>query len=158
MKGFIVLELMFVVAIIAALSIMATPTYLYYLKQAMIAEANTLAPNIQKEVVDYFNFTGKFPKNNQELAFPESKKLNGHYVKSTNIENGAIHFYFDSNGISGYLSFRPTFAIHLSLTTSPTVSTVNWLCGYMKSKENWFVQGENKTNLPPLYLPNVCRG
>jgi Tfp pilus assembly protein PilE len=158
MKGFIVLELMFVIAIISVLSIMTIPTYSFYLKQAMIVEASALAPPIQKEVVDYFHFTGKFPKYNQELAFDKSSKLAGHYVKNINVENGAIHFYFDSNGISGYLSFRPSFKIHDPLTNSPTVTTINWLCGYMKQPENWYIQGENKTNLPSLYLPNVCRG
>jgi type IV pilus assembly protein PilA len=158
MKGFVVIEIMFVVAIIGVLSIMATPTYLYYLKQAMIVEASTLAPFIQKEVIDYFHFTGKFPKNNQELAFDKTSKLSGSYVKNINVENGAIHFYFDSNGISGYLSFLPSFKIHDPLTTSPTISTINWLCGYMKQPEDWYIQGENKTNLPPLYLPNICRG
>lgn len=158
MKGFVVIELMFVVAIIAVLSLIATPTYIYYLKQAMVAEASILAPPIQKEVLDYFHFTGKFPQNNQSLSFGKSAKLAGHYVKNINVENGAIHFYFDSNGISGYLSFRPSFKIHDPLTTSPTTTTISWLCGYMKQPENWYIQGENKTNLPPLYLPNICRG
>jgi type IV pilus assembly protein PilA len=158
MKGFFVIELMFVVAIISVLSVMAIPTFSNYLKQAMIVEANTLVPSIQKEVLDYFHFMGKFPKNNQVLAFDKTTKLSGSYVKKIEVENGAIHFYFDSNGILGYLSFRPSFKIHDPLTNSPIITTIHWLCGYMKQPENWYIQGENKTNLPPFYLPNICRG
>jgi type IV pilus assembly protein PilA len=37
------------------------------------------------------------------------------------------------------------------------VVPVTWVCGYATAPEKMTIKGENKTNIPPGYLPIRCR-
>jgi type IV pilus assembly protein PilA len=121
--GFTLIELMLAVAIIGILAAAAIPNYSNYLKRAKISEAFILASSLTKTISDYYSYHGKLPKNNQTAELPEN--LGGQYVKSMQIENGAIHINFDQTLNSATLSLRPAI-----VTAYPPTNALTWVCGY----------------------------
>ena len=49
------------------------------------------------------------------------------------------------------LTLRP------AVVEDAAIVPVTWVCGYATAPEKMTVKGENKTNIPPGYLPIRCR-
>jgi len=147
--GFTLIELMFVIAIIGILASIAIPDYQNYIKRAKISEAFILATVLTKTIGDYYSYHGRLPKNNQVTDLPDN--LRGQYVKSMQIENGAIHLNFDESLNNATLTLRPALIIGY-----PSPNTLLWVCGYATAIKGTVIFGENKTDLEPKYLPSIC--
>ena len=84
-KGFTLIELMIVVAIIGILAAIAIPQYQNYVAGAQVAEAFSLASGAKVAVTEYLNTNGTFPADNSEAGLPDPDDINGKYIKSVTI-------------------------------------------------------------------------
>jgi len=91
-KGFTLIELMIVVAILGILAAIAIPTYMDYTKRAKVSEAISLLSGIGNAIAEYHTSQAQMPNN---LTYVGGAKTS-RYVKSmsetistTNTTNGA---------------------------------------------------------------------
>ena len=84
-KGFTLIELMIVVAIIGILAAVAIPAYQSYIARSQMAEALSLADGIKTSVAEVYGQTSTCPGDNTSVAVggvPISTTISGQYVKS----------------------------------------------------------------------------
>ncbi|MCK5717624.1 MAG: pilin [Thiomargarita sp.] len=148
-RGFSLIELMIVIAIMGILAAMSFPNYPNYVKRAKVSEAFRLAPIFTQKIAEYYAYYGKFPKTTQATHL--SDKIKGEYIQSMQIENGAIHITFDRTLNHAILTLRPA----LIISVTPT-QTLLWVCGYATPIQGTTVIGHNKTDIKPEYLPANC--
>ena len=67
-KGFTLIELMIVVAIIAILAAIAIPQYQNFTARAQVSEGISLASGLETKIADYYNSTGNWPTDNTTLG------------------------------------------------------------------------------------------
>ena len=84
-KGFTLIELMIVVAIIGILAAVAIPQYQNYVARAQVAEALSLASGAKTAVAEYFNTNGTFPADNATAGLPDPTDFKGHWVDSVTV-------------------------------------------------------------------------
>jgi type IV pilus assembly protein PilA len=154
-RGFTLLEMMVVIGIVAILALMAIPTYQDKFIRDQIAEALPLADIAKPPVALSWAVLQTFPADNAAAALPIAEKIVNNYIKSVAIQNGAINITFGNkanNVILGkVLTLRP------AVVEDAPVVPVTWVCGYATAPEKMTIKGENKTNIPPGYLPIRCR-
>jgi len=73
-KGFTLIELMIVVAIIGILAAIAIPAYSDYTERAKVSELVTIASACKASVSEYYQAQGIFPPNN-DSATPAFRSL-----------------------------------------------------------------------------------
>ena len=89
-KGFTLIELMIVVAIIGILAAVALPAYQDYTIRAQVTEAFSLASELKGSIQEFRKDRGRMPRNNAEAGVPEAQFLIGNYVTGIEVRDGAL--------------------------------------------------------------------
>jgi len=126
-KGFTLIELMIVVAIIGILAAIAIPAYQDYTIRTQVSEGLTLASDIKAGVAEYAAQTGDWPADLIEAGLGSAAAAadkSGRYVGSIDVQNGTITITYgrDAN----------TRIDNLTLALQPVVNEngdVVWICG-----------------------------
>lgn len=154
-KGFTLIELMIVVAIIGILASVAIPSYQTYTTRAQIVESLVIVDELKSSVKEFYKMKGAFPESNAAAGLPEGKYLLGNYVENITLSNGAFHLTLGNkvniNLAGKVLSIRP-----LVVEGSPQ-SPMSWLCGNGSIPNGMLAKGDNKTNIDGAFLPGACR-
>ena len=79
-KGFTLIELMIVVAIIGILAAIALPAYQDYTIRAQVGEGPTLAAGAKNGVMDFWSDKGRFPSSNASAGVSAETSIVGTYV------------------------------------------------------------------------------
>lgn len=150
-KGFTLIELMIVIAIIGILAAIAIPAYQDYTIRAQVSEGLSLADGAKTAVAEFIQNTGRLPASNASAGLSTAGSIGGNYVGSVNAAGGVILVTFGSGtsttGNGG--NANPAIAgSALSLSAFTNNGAVRWRCG----------AAANGTTVASKYLPSSCRG
>jgi type IV pilus assembly protein PilA len=156
-KGFTLIELMIVVAIIGILAAIAIPAYQDYTVRAQITEGLNLASAVKASVAESFATNGVWPANLAAIGIVNAPS--GKYVSAVNLTTGTISIVYA--GAQANTNALGAGANSLSLT--PKVSPngdVIWNCGYkavLGVDPASGAAGGVATTVLSKYLPANCR-
>ncbi|MBG8630385.1 pilin, partial [Neisseria meningitidis] len=98
-KGFTLIELMIVIAIVGILAAVALPAYQDYTARAQVSEAILLAEGQKSAVTEYYLNHGIWPANNSDAGVASSTDIKGKYVQSVEVKNGVVTATMLSTGV-----------------------------------------------------------
>ena len=89
-KGFTLIELMIVIAIVGILAVVALPAYQDYTARAQVSEAIVLAEGQKAAVAEYYATNGAFPSSNEDAGVAAKANITGKYVDNVEVSTGGI--------------------------------------------------------------------
>ncbi|ENX2568151.1 pilin, partial [Neisseria gonorrhoeae] len=99
-KGFTLIELMIVIAIVGILAAVALPAYQDYTARAQVSEAILLAEGQKSAVTEYYPNNGEWPANNGAAGVASPGEIKGKYVKQVEIKNGVVTAQMASSNVN----------------------------------------------------------
>ena len=134
-KGFTLIELMIVVAIIGILASIALPAYQDYTKRAHVSEGLSLMAGAKSAVTEYYSSIGSMPADNTTAGLDTN--ITGNAVTGVQVASGAITATFNEKVTSG-----------ATLVLTPDISTgsIKWTC-----------TAGTTNGVDSKYIPSNCR-
>ncbi|MBH2135823.1 pilin [Neisseria meningitidis] len=158
-KGFTLIELMIVIAIVGILAAVALPAYQDYTARAQVSEAILLAEGQKSAVTEYYLNHGEWPANNSSAGVATSSKIKGKYVKEVEVKNGVVTATMLSTGVNKEIQGKK-----LSLWAKRQDGSVKWFCGQpvtraanAKAANADDVAADGTNKIDTKHLPSTCR-
>ncbi|HEZ2377971.1 TPA: pilin [Neisseria meningitidis] len=156
-KGFTLIELMIVIAIVGILAAVALPAYQDYTARAQVSEAILLAEGQKSAVTEYYLNHGIWPANNSSAGVATSANIKGKYVQSVEVKNGVVTATMLSSGVNNEIKGKK-----LSLWAKRQNGSVKWFCGQpvQRANANASADAVNKVTgneIDTKHLPSTCR-
>ncbi|EPI6240217.1 pilin, partial [Neisseria gonorrhoeae] len=123
-KGFTLIELMIVIAIVGILAAVALPAYQDYTARAQVSEAILLAEGQKSAVTEYYLNHGIWPENNTSAGVASASDIKGKYVQSVTVTNGVVTAQMKPSGVNKEIKDKK-----LSLWARRENGSVKWFCG-----------------------------
>ena len=161
-KGFTLIELMIVVAIIGILAAIAIPAYQDYVIRSQVSEGLALAASTKVSVAEFFADRGEWPGDLTDLGSEDGVVPSGKYVTGIEVTDGVITVTF-GNDANTVIDAR-------TLTLTPQASTnldIVWICGDRELDAAVELAGDPVVqpavpdgggDLQGKYRPSNCRG
>jgi type IV pilus assembly protein PilA len=159
-KGFTLIELMIVVAIIGILAAIAIPAYQDYTIRAQVTEGLNLMSDMKAGVAEWYAQEGAWPSTLVQLGISNgASSKTGKYVSSVNMDTGTLIATFGIQANSNIATKK--------LALQPKVSKngdVIWVCGEREApsgaddpSSGASASAATNTDLKAKYLPATCR-
>ncbi len=152
-KGFTLIELMIVVAIIGILAAIAIPAYQNYTIRAQVTEGLNLGDGWKTQMAEIFANTGTMPLNT--AAISGSSASTGKYVTSVGVTAGAIQITYGNQANTNLLG-KSLFMVPYTNTNNDIV----WVCGTAVVPAGGLTIANGTTlgvtTVPAQYLPTTC--
>jgi type IV pilus assembly protein PilA len=160
-KGFTLIELMIVVAIIGILAAIAIPAYQDYTIRAQVTEGLNLASAAKAAVSETYSSTGEWPADNAAAGLGAATEISGKYVSSVEVADNQVTITFGNQA-------NPEIDGDTLLLTAGTSDNgdVVWQCGSramtgltnVTAGPTPFEDTGEGGDLEQKYRPAECRG
>ena len=155
-KGFTLIELMIVVAIIGILVAVGMPQYQNYVARAQVAEGLSMASSIKTAISEYFSINGKYPEGNQPAIHTalgidtDPSTFAGSYVSRITLKKfGRFEILF-SDAASELIAKKSFYMI-----PEDEGGSISWRCA-CRSASGVECEGEGGRPMLEKYLPSSC--
>ncbi|ENW3523609.1 pilin [Neisseria gonorrhoeae] len=155
-KGFTLIELMIVIAIVGILAAVALPAYQDYTARAQVSEAILLAEGQKSAVTEYYLNNGEWPENNTSAGVANPTEIKGKYVQSVTVTNGVVTAQMKSDGVNKEIKDKK-----LSLWAKRQDGSVKWFCGQPVTRgdgnDDTVADATDNEKINTKHLPSTCR-
>ncbi|ENX1237849.1 prepilin-type N-terminal cleavage/methylation domain-containing protein [Neisseria gonorrhoeae] len=156
-KGFTLIELMIVIAIVGILAAVALPAYQDYTARAQVSEAILLAEGQKSAVTEYYLNHGEWPENNTSAGVASPSDIKGKYVQKVEVAKGVVTAQMNPSGVNNEIKDKK-----LSLWAKRQDGSVKWFCGQPvtrddKANDTVADAADNDGKIDTKHLPSTCR-
>jgi type IV pilus assembly protein PilA len=156
-KGFTLIELMIVIAIIGILAAIAIPAYQNYTIRAQVTEGLSLADSFKTGIAEFYQNNGTWPAGTSPggtaTTIPLAGAVSGKYVSAITVTPaGNIQIAYAGPQASTKLS---PFVLFLQPGTDANGDVI-WVCGTATKPPAVTLASAVVTTVPGQYLPSSC--